>query len=175
MNTTTEIIIVFFPCISVVLVAYWFINRPLKMEKFRLQNEFDKHNTKIVTPIKLNAYERLVLFLERTSPDEILNREMLPEMSAFELQMRLLKVVREEFEHNVSQQIYVSAICWQSVINARNSINQLINIAATQVSPNDRAINLAQIIIQAYNADTETATKNAINLLKNEIGKLINI
>jgi len=116
-----------------------------------------------------------VLFLERTSPDEILNREMLPEMSAFELQMRLLKVVREEFEHNVSQQIYVSAICWQSVINARNSINQLINIAATQVSPNDRAINLAQIIIQAYNADTETATKNAINLLKNEIGKLINI
>ena len=174
MQTATEIIIVLFPCIAVVLVAYWFINRPLKMEQFRLQNEFDKHNAKIITPIKLNAYERLVLFLERTSPDEILNREMLPEMSAFELQMRLLKVVREEFEHNVSQQIYVSATCWQAVISAKNSINQLINIAATQVSPNDRALNLAQIIIQAYNADTETATKNAINLLKNEIGKLIN-
>ena len=83
MQTTTEIIVVLLPCISVVLVAYWFINRPLKLEQFRLQNEFDKHNAKIVTPIKLSAYERLVLFLERTSPDEILNREMQPEMSAF--------------------------------------------------------------------------------------------
>ena len=174
MQTATEIIIVLLPCISVVLVAYWFINRPLKMEQFRLQNEFDKHNAKIVTPIKLSAYERLVLFLERTSPDEILNREMQPEMSAFELQMRLLKVVREEYEHNVSQQIYVSPSCWQAVIEAKNSINQLINIAATQVNPNDRSLNLAQIIIQTYNAETETATKNAINLLKNEIGKLIN-
>lgn len=173
MQTATEIIIVLFPCISVVLVAYWFINRPLRMEQFRLQSEFDKHNAKVVTPIKLNAYERLVLFLERTSPNEILNREMQPEMSAFELQMRLLKVVREEFEHNVSQQIYVSEKAWQSVINARNSINQLINIAATQVSPNDRALNLAQIIIQTYSAENETATKSAINLLKNEIGKLI--
>jgi hypothetical protein len=169
-----EIIKILLPCVSVVLVAYWFINRPLRMEKFRLQNEFDKANAKIVTPIKLSAYERLVLFLERTSPDEILNREMQPEMSAFELQMKLLKVVREEFEHNVSQQIYVSQTAWQAVIDARNNINQLINICATQVSPNDRALNLAQIIIQAYNNAGDTASKNAVDLLKNEIGKLIN-
>jgi hypothetical protein len=158
----------------VVFVSYWLINRPLKMEKLRLQNELDKHNAKVVTPVKLSAYERLVLFLERTSPDEILNREMQPEMSAFELQIRLLKVVREEFEHNVSQQIYVSQKSWQAVIEAKNSINQLINISATQVSPNERAINLAQIIIQTYNSANDTATKNAILLLKNEISKLLN-
>jgi len=175
MQPTTEIIVVLLPCISVVLMAYWFINRPLRIEKLRLQNEFDKHNAKIVTPIKLSAYERLVLFLERTSPDEILNREMQPEMSAFELQMRLLKVIREEFEHNVSQQIYVSPNCWQAVTDAKASINQLINIAATQVSPNDHSLNLAQIIIQTYNTETETATKTAINMLKNEIGRLINL
>ncbi|MDR0830683.1 MAG: hypothetical protein LBN95_11325 [Prevotellaceae bacterium] len=164
---------VLFPCAAVVLIGYWFINRPLQMEKLRLQNEYDKANSKIVTPIKLSAYERLVLFLERTSPDEILNRESEPNMSAFELQMRLLKVVREEFEHNVSQQIYVSATVWQAIVDAKNSINQLINICATQVSPNDRSINLAQIIIKAYNSEPNTATQNAISLLKNEIGKLI--
>jgi hypothetical protein len=162
------------PCTSVVLIAYWLINRPVKIEKIKFQNELDKANAKIVTPIKLSAYERLTLFLERTSPDEILNREMRPEMSAFELQMRLLRVVREEFEHNVSQQIYVSKAAWQAVIEAKNSINQLINICATQISPNDKAINLAQILIQTYNSSNETATKNAIEVLKNEIIRLIN-
>jgi hypothetical protein len=162
------------PCASAVLVAYWLINKPIRIEKMKFQNEIDKTNAKIVTPIKLSAYERLVLFLERTSPDEILNREMKADMSAFEFQMRLLKVVREEFEHNASQQIYVSKTAWQAVIEAKNSISQLINICATQVNPNDRAINLAQIIIKTYNRENETAAKNAVELLKNEINRLIN-
>jgi hypothetical protein len=158
----------------VVLVAYWLINKPIKIEKMKFQNELDKANAKIVTPVKLSAYERLVLFLERTSPNEILNREMQPEMSAFELQMRLLRVVREEFEHNVSQQIYVSKAAWQAVIETKNSVVQLINICATQVNPNDKAMNLAQIIIQTYNSTNETAAKNAVELLKSEIGRLLN-
>jgi len=161
------------PCATVVLIAYWLINRPVKLEKMRLENEFDKANYKVVTPIRLNAYERLVLFLERTSPDEILNREMQTDMSAFELQMRLLQVIREEFEHNVSQQIYVSPAAWHAVITAKNNIIQLVNICATQVSANDHAIGLAQNIIKMYSGADETATKNAITLLKNEIGQLI--
>jgi hypothetical protein len=174
MQIVIEIIKILLPCTALVTIAYWLINRPIKIETLKLQNELDRQNSKIVTPIKLSAYERLVLFLERTSPDEILNRETEPDMSAFDLQIRLLKVIREEFEHNVSQQIYVSKASWQAVIGAKENILQLVNISASQVSPNEQAIKLAQMIIATYSSAEETATKNAVELLKNEIGKLIN-
>jgi len=158
------------PCATIVLIAYWLINRPIKLEKLRLESA----NFKVIAPIKLAAYERLVLFLERTSPDEILNREIENNMSAFELQVKLLRVIREEFEHNVAQQIYVTPKEWQAVVDAKNDILQLINICATQVNSNEKAITLAQTIIRTYNESAQTPTQTAIALLKNEISRLIN-
>lgn len=163
-----------FPCIAVVLIAYWLIHRPIRLEKLKIDAATDSANYKVVTPIKLAAYERLVLFLERTSPDEILNRELDVKMSSFEFQMRLLKVVRDEFEHNVAQQIYVNNKEWQAVVDAKNDILQLINMCATQVNANDKAIVLAQTILRTYNEAAQTPTKNAIALLKNEVSRLIN-
>ena len=104
----------------------------------------------MIAPIKLSAYERLVLFLERTSPDEILNREIENNMSNFELQVKLLRVIREEFEHNVAQQIYVTPKEWQAVVDAKNDILQLINICATPVNSNDKSITLAQTTNYKY-------------------------
>lgn len=161
-----------FPCITVVLIAYWLINRPIRLEKLRIDAATNSENFKVVTPIKLAAYERLILFLERTSPDEILNREMEANMSSFEFQMRLLKVVRDEFEHNVAQQIYLSPKEWQAVVDAKNDILQLVNMCATQVNANDKAIKLAQTILRMYNEASQTPTKNAITLLKNEVSRL---
>ena len=66
----------------------------LKLEKLRLDSATESANFKVIAPIKLAAYERLVLFLERTSPDEILNREIENNMSNFELQVKLLRVIR---------------------------------------------------------------------------------
>ena len=83
------------PCATIVLIAYWLINRPIKLEKLRLDSATESANFKVIAPIKLAAYERLVLFLERTSPDEILNREIENNMSNFELQVKLLRVIRE--------------------------------------------------------------------------------
>ena len=155
------------PCVTVLLIAYWLINRPIKLEKLKLEAEADMSNYKVIAPIRLSAYERLVLFLERTSPDEIFNREMESDMSSFELQIKLLRVIREEFEHNVSPQ------AWQAVVDAKNNVMQLINICATQVNATDKAINLAQTIIKTYNEVPQTPTKSAIQLLKNEIGRII--
>ena len=80
------------PCVTVLFIAYWLINRPIKLEKLKLEAEADMSNYKVIAPIRLSAYERLVLFLERTSPDEIFNREMESDMSSFELQIKLLRL-----------------------------------------------------------------------------------
>ena len=168
-----EILKYLIPTSGVVMIAYWLINRPIKMEKIKREHETQVANYKTVTPPMLNAYERLVLFLERTSPDQLLNRELDNSMSCFDFQIHLLRVIREEFQHNVAQQVYVSPEAWQAVVVAKDNIVQLINIAASQVKGTDKAYVLAQIILRTYSEATDTPTKNAIDLLKMEIGRLL--
>lgn len=174
MMIVLEILKFLIPTAGIVAIAYWLINRPVKLEQLKHEAECRISNFKTITPIKLNAYERLILFLERTSPDQLLNRELEGNISCFEFQMRLLKVIRDEYEHNVTQQIYVSAEAWEAVQIAKDNIVQLINISATQVKGTDRAYLLAQIVLRTYSEVEQTPTKNAIELLKAEIGRFIN-
>ncbi len=157
------------PSVAIVMIAYWFINRPIRLAKLKMEAEAVHEKSKIITPLRLNAYERLVLFLERITPSELLNREMEADMSCFDLQMRLLNVIRKEYEHNVSQQIYVSHEAWQSLADAKNTIIQLVNMSATMVKPTEKAMKLAQIIITTYAKGGKTPTQHAIEMLKNEI------
>ena len=73
----------------------------------------------------MRAYERIVLFLERTQPNSILMRQNLTKMNCLQLQTTLLKQIREEFEHNVAQQLYVSREAWALVCNAKESLVKL--------------------------------------------------
>lgn len=169
-----EILKFLIPTAGVVLIAYWFINRPVRLEKLKLEAESQASNFKTITPIRLNAYERLTLFLERTSPDQLLNRELESNMSCFDFQMKLLQVIRKEYEHNVTQQIYVSGETWEAIQIAKDNIVRLINISATRVKSTDSAHVLAQLILRTYNEIDPTPTKSALEQLKTEISKFMN-
>lgn len=173
MMIVLEILKFLIPTAGIVLIAYWFINRPVKLEKLKHEAECRISNFKTITPVRLNAYERLTLFLERTSPDQLLNRELEGNISCFDFQMRLLKVIREEYEHNVTQQIYVSGETWEAIQIAKDNIVQLINVSATQVKSTDRAYVLAQIILRTYNEVNPTPTKSALEQLKTEVSRFI--
>ena len=77
--------------------------------------------------------------------------------------------VRDEFEHNVSQQIYISKECWALVLTAKESIIQLINTCAAQLKPEDDAMALAQMLLNTYAANDNTPTEIAMNRLTQEI------
>ncbi len=80
----------------------------IRNDQDKRRQEVTLQSTRIVTPIKLQAYERIILFLERISMESLLVRVSSPEITASQLQTSLLATVRSEFEHNLSQQIYMS-------------------------------------------------------------------
>ncbi len=85
-------------------------------------------------PLKMQAYERLVLFLERSKPQSLIMRFFNDKNTVAELQILLLNTIRTEFEHNFSQQIYISENLWQEISLTKDKLIQLINQAATKKS-----------------------------------------
>lgn len=83
-------------------------------------------------PLQMQAYERLALFLERSKPESLLMRLLGNTKDAQGLQILLLNTLREEFEHNFSQQIYVSETLWQHITFSKDKLMQLVNKAASE-------------------------------------------
>lgn len=157
------------PAVIVVVAMYMVMHKMFSQEDERRSFELRRQNSSVVLPIRLRAYERLVLFLERTTPESILMRFDFNGLSVLQLQQMLVKAVRDEYEHNLSQQIYVSQDAWLLVCNARESIVQLINSCAAQMKADAPAMELAQALLSTYAAAQDTPTQIAIDRIKNEV------
>ena len=122
-----EILKITLPALLVFLAGYLAIERLLREEANRRKVELTVNSKKITTPIRLQAYERIVLFLERISPESLLVRVNQPGLSVQKFQSALLASIRSEWEHNLSQQIYISPKAWGLVKNAKDNVVKLIN------------------------------------------------
>jgi hypothetical protein len=149
--------------------VYMLMNRFFKQESERRVYEWRKQNNDIVLPIRLRAYERIVLFLSRIEPKSLLLRFDFAGMTVLQLQQMLLQAVRDEYDHNVSQQIYVSKESWALVVNARESLTQLINTCASQLNAQSDAMELANLVLAAYASNSKTPIDLAIDYIKNEM------
>jgi hypothetical protein len=130
-----------------------------------------KH-TDITLPLRLQAYERMCLFLERITPNNLLLRLVPSAMSALELQQILLFDIREEYNHNVAQQLYISSNAWEQITNAMNETVAVINQAATEVPGEAPPADLAKkIFSHVIEKEVQPAT-HALKVLKEEIRML---
>jgi hypothetical protein len=164
-----DILKISIPALIVLLTAYLLIDKLLRNEDKRRNFELSKSSLATITPIRLRAYERLILVLERTSPSTLILNNAKPGMSNSELHSQLLSAIRLEFSHNISQQIYISDEVWNYIRTAQENLLQLINTCASKCNPSDEATVLAQVIIQVYDASEQTLTELAINKLKQEV------
>lgn len=169
MNFLLEIAKITIPGILVLLAAYYVLRDLLRNAERTRFYEMKKESAKALTPVKLTAYERLALFLERMKPESLLIRTQLPNMKVHELHIVLLNTIREEFEHNVTQQIYVGNDVWLLTRNAKDSLIQLINSIASDMPDDMPALELSKMIIERYNAVNETPIDLALNALKSEV------
>ena len=120
-------------------------------------------------PIRLQAYERLALLLERISPESIIMRVSKPGMTAKQLQTELLSSIRAEFDHNVSQQVYISNEAWELIKSARGKVIHLINAAADKVKDQATALTLSQQIFEQAMELKSQPTSEAMEFLKKEM------
>jgi hypothetical protein len=171
-NSIWEILKIVLPAIIVFLTAYFLFRDMLENSQKQREFEFRVKNSKKVTPVRLQAYERLALLLERISPQSLLMRVSPNETNAFEYHQQLLSHIRQEFEHNFSQQIYVSAILWETIRGARENLIGIINKSAEEVDNDATALTLSKKIIENYIDEENDAIVIAMNELKKEVGKL---
>ena len=119
-------------------------------------------------PLQMQAYERLILLLERLHPERLVFRTSKPGMSARMLQSDLKKIIREEFDHNLAQQLYISAESWQAVKAAREEIDNILNIAAEQVHRDADALSYSKAILEITAGLSKLPTEVAVEILKKE-------
>src|ERR1035437_3806744 len=171
-NSIWEILKIVLPAIIVFLTAYFLFRDMLENSQKQREFEFRIKNGKKVTPVRLQAYERLALLLERISPKSLLMRISPNDITAFEYHQQLLSHIRQEFEHNFSQQIYVSAILWETIRGARENLIGIINKSAEEINNDAPALALSKKIIENYIEEEDQPILIAMNELKKEVGKL---
>lgn len=138
----------------------------------KLENELKLKNKDLIIPMRLQAYERMMLLLERLNPHSMIFRIQKPGMSAVTFQTLLLQTIRQEFEHNLAQQLYISPEAWAMVKTAKEDLIKLINTAASNVQPDADATQLSKAIISLQAEKSKQTSDSAILMMKKEIQKL---
>jgi len=169
LNFLLELLKITIPGLLVLLAAYYVMDKMVKNDERRRYYELKRETAKVLSPVRLTAYERFALFLERINPESLILRVQLPGMKVQDLHMALLATIREEFEHNVSQQIYISPELWLVIRNAKESLVQFINTYSAKVPDDLPAIELAKVLIESYNGIENSPIDIALGVLKAEV------
>jgi len=168
--------------IIVITVIYWL----LKSFKQNIRQQMDDLKTALLNRLpdkeektnpslmgfQLQAYERMTLFLERIHPSNMIPRVLKPGQNISQFQSLLLQSIREEYEHNLSQQIYISDLAWESCKATKENIIQLIIRTVSGLNPSDNAGILAQqLLTSGFENDNDPVGKT-LQLLKKEIRQI---
>lgn len=167
-----EILKITIPSLIVFLTAYYVLKTVLQKENENRKIQVVLQNQKIITPLRLQAYERIILFLERIAPNSVIIRLQTPNMTVGQLHKEMLITIRTEFEHNLSQQLYLSVEAWEEIRNAKEKTIKLLNTAMEGLDSNDNAIKFSQRIFEMLIEIEKSPTQEAINFLKQEIKQL---
>jgi len=125
-------------------------------------------------PLQLTAYERLVLLCERISLPALISRTAAADLSAQEMRYVLVENIKQEFDYNASQQIYVSEQAWSAVRNLRDQSMLVINQVAGVLPPDARAGDLNKKLLEVIMQQEGTALHTAtLELLNNEAKKIM--
>jgi hypothetical protein len=131
-------------------------------------------NKKLYFPMQVDAYQRIVLFLERISPNNMVMRLNNPALPARVFQQILLDNIRSEYEHNLAQQIFISQDAWHLSKNSKDETIKIINMAATNLGPTAMCLDLSRAIFEITAQLNNQPTDRAIMYLKGELNKIVN-
>ncbi|MBA9077007.1 hypothetical protein [Rufibacter quisquiliarum] len=129
-------------------------------------------NSEVILPIRLQAYERIILFLERITPSNLLIRVSPSGLSAVEYQAQLLQEIRAEYTHNLSQQLYMSEVAWQQVKKAKEDVVTMINQCFQRLAPEARGTELAKRVLEKVLHNEMDPTAQSLQFLKQELHEI---
>ena len=173
---TLELLKYTIPSLVVLTSSYLIVQKFLVSENQRKQLALFKEAQDVTLRLRLQAYERLVLFVERISPRQLIPRIYDPSMTVRDLQQAITISIRMEYEHNLSQQIYVSKNVWETVKNVKEQELIMTNKIASSMNPEAPAKELHMRILDIIqNADDELPTEVALHIINDEVRRAMSL
>ena len=155
------------PAIITGIVAYYFFNLHTKNEEGRRRYLLNKDTQKDALPLRLQAFERMTLFLERINPGKLLIRISPNSEDKNDYENLLISNIEQEFEHNLTQQIYMSDECWTIIVTAKNATIQMIR--RTNMSDRVDSANKLREVIMNDLMEKQSPSAVALSYIKNEV------
>lgn len=169
-NNILNLLFVLLPALIVAALAFYFFNQHTRNEEQRRKFLLHRENQKHSLPIRLQAYERMALFLERIAPGNLLIRIKPISEKKDDYSSLLIRNIEQEFEHNLAQQIYISSECWNVIKASKNAtINNIRKTAAREDITN--AAELRQQILTSL-LEQEAPSETGLGYIKKEVSGL---
>ena len=146
-----------------------YLKEYLELTRDMFHEDRQKEKEKGRINLTLQAFERMMLFLERINPPNLLPRVMTPGIKAGRLQSLLLASIREEYEHNMSQQIYISDDTWELIKSAREEVATMINLAASKIPQDAPGTDFARKLLTEEYPERKMFIEKAMKSLKKEL------
>lgn len=161
------------PALIVFLTAYFVLKQYLDRQYQLRALELKTDQQKTTLPLRLQAYERLALLCERTAIPNLLVRLRTDSGTAAGLRLSMLIAIQQEFDHNVSQQVYISDKLWSILKAARTETENIIAGVAEQVDSKGPAEAYAQLMLKYLSTLELSPTDQALLAIRKEAGLLM--
>lgn len=159
------------PSVITVLVAYYFFLSHTNSEEKKMRLSLLMANQKQSLPIKLQAYERMALFLERINPTKLVLRITSVNNDINAYSQSLINTIEQEFEHNLAQQIYISEKCWSVIMASKNATIHIIKKTSEEENVTNAQELREALIKRILNSAAPSTT--ALAFIKDEVRDLI--
>ena len=135
--------------VALIGILFYLYRRP----KPAIQNPKPETNKSV--PLQLHAYERLILLVDRITIPNLISRTNHNGLSARDMQLVLTRSIREEFEYNITQQIYITPETWNAVKNLKEKNLLIINQVASILPPNATGLDLNRSLLEFLMTDNK--------------------
>ena len=151
-------------------VAYYLFNSYFKDQQNTRRWLLQKEAQKDALPLRLQAYERMSLYLERINPTKLLIRIIPLSNDKNDYENLVISQIEQEFEHNLTQQVYMSDECWSIILTAKNATIQMIRMAA-QKETVENANHMRELILNDL-LEKQSPSNAALAFIKQEVSDL---
>ncbi|WP_443945946.1 hypothetical protein ACJVDH_02220 [Pedobacter sp. AW1-32] len=168
----TEVVILFLGLFAALIAIYFVINKDLQHFFSLRKLEFLNQNKKELLPLRLQAHERLILFIDRLNPANLLLRLHQQGIKLSVLQAAVIQEIRTEYQHNITQQLYVGSETWAVVRKLKEDTIAMVNNAAQSLPAEANGVDLSKLILQHMASINDNPYDLTMELVKKDIQAL---
>ncbi|MDT8415159.1 MAG: hypothetical protein RQ735_07255 [Flavobacteriaceae bacterium] len=170
--TLRLLILILIPTLFLGFLVFYFTQRFFENQNKKMRLDYLQHTAKEVRPLRLQAYERMTLYLERIVPAKLIARTHSESNNSSDYLQLLTQQIEQEFEHNLAQQIYISDTCWSLIRTAKNTtINQLRNALTEDKETSGK--DMRELLLYKL-SNVEPPSYVALRFLKEEVIQYLN-